>query len=167
MGSVNCGGLLKRSRERKVTQSCPTLCNPMGRSLPGSCVHGILQARVLEWVAISFSRGSSRPRDRTWVSRTPGRRVTIWATREALKKGSITDLLRKDRKWNQVRCANETDADQLWMDAVNFWRTTEKEYNWSAKKGQKVKSTEMRKWNQRSLKSRNKTEAASGKQLQT
>ena len=52
----------------KVTQSCPTLCNPVDCSLPGSSVHGILQARVLEWVAISFSRGSSRPRDRTQVS---------------------------------------------------------------------------------------------------
>ena len=49
----------------EVTQSCPTLCDPMDCSLPGSSVHGILQARILEWVAISFSRGSSRPRDRT------------------------------------------------------------------------------------------------------
>ena len=47
----------------EVAQSCPTLCNPMDCSLPGSSVHGILQARILEWVAISFSRGSSRPRD--------------------------------------------------------------------------------------------------------
>ena len=42
-----------------VTQSCPTLCNPKNCSPPGSSVHGILQARILEWVAISFSRGSS------------------------------------------------------------------------------------------------------------
>ena len=48
-----------------VTQSCPTLCNPMDRSSPGSFVHGILQARILEWVAISSSRVSSRPRDWT------------------------------------------------------------------------------------------------------
>ena len=46
-----------------VTQSCPTLCDPMDCSPPGSSVHGILQARILEWVATSFSRGSSRPRD--------------------------------------------------------------------------------------------------------
>ena len=50
-----------------VAQSCPTLCNPMDCSLPRSSVHGIFQARILEWVAISFSRGSSWPRDRTWV----------------------------------------------------------------------------------------------------
>ena len=53
----------------EVAQSCPTLCNPMGRSLQGSSVHEIFQARVLEWVAISFSRGSFWPRDRTGVSR--------------------------------------------------------------------------------------------------
>ena len=46
-----------------VTQSCLTFCDPMDYSLPGSSVHGILQARVLEWVAIPFSRGSSPPRD--------------------------------------------------------------------------------------------------------
>ena len=51
--------------------------------LPGSSVHGIFQARVLEWVAISFSRGSSRPRYQTQISYTSGRRFTIWATREA------------------------------------------------------------------------------------
>ena len=49
-----------------VAQSCSTLCDPMDCSLPGSFVYGILQARVLEWVAISFSRGSPRPRDGTW-----------------------------------------------------------------------------------------------------
>ena len=65
-----------------VAQSCLTLCDPMDCSLPGSSVHGIFQARVLEWVAISFSKGSSQPRDRTRVSRIAGRRFTIWATRE-------------------------------------------------------------------------------------
>ena len=51
-----------------VAKSCPTLCDPVDCSPPGSSVHGILQARILGWVAISFSRGSSRPRDRTRVS---------------------------------------------------------------------------------------------------
>ena len=60
-------------------QSCPTLCDPMGCSLPGSSVHGILQARILAWVAISFSKGSSQPRDQTWVSCIAGRFFTIWA----------------------------------------------------------------------------------------
>ena len=52
----------------KLLQSCPTLCNSMDYSLPGSSVHGIFQARILEWIAISFSRGSSWPRDLTQVS---------------------------------------------------------------------------------------------------
>ena len=52
----------------EVAQSCPTLCEPMDCSPPCSSVHGVFQVRVLEWVAISFSRGSSRPRDRTQVS---------------------------------------------------------------------------------------------------
>ena len=51
-----------------VTQTCLTLCSPMVCSPPGSSVHGILQARILEWVAIPFSRGSSWPRDRTHIS---------------------------------------------------------------------------------------------------
>ena len=54
--------------EMLVIQSCLTLCDSLDYSLPGSSVHGILQARILEWVAIPFSRGSSRPRDRTRVS---------------------------------------------------------------------------------------------------
>ena len=56
-----------------VAQSCPTLCDPGDCSLPGSSVHGILQARILEWVAISFSRGSSQPRDGSRVSHIGGR----------------------------------------------------------------------------------------------
>ena len=66
--------------ESEVTQSCLALWDPMDCSLPGSSVHGICQAILLEWVTISFSRGSSRPRDRTQVSRVAGRRFTIWAT---------------------------------------------------------------------------------------
>ena len=66
-----------------VTQLCLTLCNPMDCSPPGSSVHGILQARILEWVAIRFFRGSSWPRDRTQVSHIAGRYFIIWATWEA------------------------------------------------------------------------------------
>ena len=66
----------------EVAQSCPTLCNPMDCSRTVSSVHGIYQARILEWVAISFR--SSQPRDWTQVSHIVGRRFTIWATREVL-----------------------------------------------------------------------------------
>ena len=55
----------------------------MDSSQPGSCVHGILQARILEWVAIPFSRGSSQPRDQTQVFRIAGRFFTVWVAREA------------------------------------------------------------------------------------
>ena len=65
-----------------VTQSWLTLCNPMDCSPPGSSVHGILQARILEWVASPFSRGSSWPRGRTRVCHIAGRFFTVWATRE-------------------------------------------------------------------------------------
>ena len=61
--------LIKVKSESEVTQSCPTLCDLMDCSLPGSFVHGIFQVIVLEWIAISFSRGSSQPRDWTRVSR--------------------------------------------------------------------------------------------------
>ena len=61
-----------------VAQSCPTLCDPVDCSPPGSSICGILQAKILEeWVAISFSRGSSQRRDRTQVSHIAGRRFTV------------------------------------------------------------------------------------------
>ena len=75
---------LSWERKSEVAQSCSTLCDPMDYSPPGSSIHGIFQARVLEQVAFPFSRGSSRPRDQTWVSCIAGRHFTIWATREAL-----------------------------------------------------------------------------------
>ena len=56
-----------------VTECCLTLCDPVDCSPPGSAVHGILQARILQWVAIPSSRGSSPPRDQTWVSCIAGR----------------------------------------------------------------------------------------------
>ena len=68
--------------EREVAQSCPTLWDPIDCSLPDSSVHGIFQAIVLEWIAISFSRGSSQPRARTRVSCIVDRCFTVWATRE-------------------------------------------------------------------------------------
>ena len=60
-----------------VVQSCPMLCDPMDCSTPGSSVHGILQARTLEWLPIPFSRGPSQPRDQTRVSCIAGRGFTI------------------------------------------------------------------------------------------
>ena len=80
--------------ESEVAQSCPTLCDPMDYSLPGYSVRGIFQARVLEWGAIAFSRGSSQPRNRTWVSHIVGRCFAVWATtREVLGRDFNSDSL--------------------------------------------------------------------------
>ena len=68
-----------------ATQSCPALYDPMECSPPGSSIHGILQAKLLEWIAISSSTGSFQPRDRTQVFSIVGRFFTTWATREAQK----------------------------------------------------------------------------------
>ena len=71
-GSFICEG---KGSELKVAQSCLTLCDPTDCSMPGSSVHGLLQSRILEWVAVPFSRQSSQPRDRTQVSHIEGESV--------------------------------------------------------------------------------------------
>ena len=75
VGKIPC----RRKQQVKVlvAQSCLTLCNPTDYSQPGSSVHGILHARILEWVAIPFSRGSSKSRDQTWVFCITSRFFTI------------------------------------------------------------------------------------------
>ena len=65
--------LISYEGEGEVTQSCLTLCDPVDCNLLGFSIHGILQTRILEWIAISFFRGSSRPRDQTRVSHIGGR----------------------------------------------------------------------------------------------
>ena len=92
--------------ESEVAQSCLTLCDPMDCSIPGSSIHGIFQARVLEWVAISFSRGSSRPRNWTQVSLIVGRCFTVWATRE------VQLIASQFHGWIRV---------QLPYRAISFW----------------------------------------------
>ena len=77
--------VLKQVSEVNMTQSYPTLCDPMNYSLPGSSVHGILQARILEWVTVPFSKEPSQPRDQIQVSHIAGTFFTIWATAEALQ----------------------------------------------------------------------------------
>ena len=71
--------------ESEVPQSHMTLCDSMDCSLPGSSIYGILQVRILEWVAISFSRRSSQSRDWTQVSHIIGRWFTIRATKEGME----------------------------------------------------------------------------------
>ena len=86
----------KWKKESEVAQACLTLCDPVDCTPPGSSVHGILQAWILEWVAISFSRGSSWPGDRIQVSHIAGRRFNLCTTREA-RRSSIESA--KTRLW--------------------------------------------------------------------
>ena len=77
-----------------VTQSRPTLCKPTDCSLTGSSVYGILQGRILEWLAIPFSRGSSQPRNWTLVSCIGGRFYTIWASGKNTRGSFIVIILK-------------------------------------------------------------------------
>ena len=78
LGLPHCRQILYHlSHQVKWLRAYPTLANPMDFSPPSSSIHGISQARILEWVAISFSRGSSQPRDRTWVSCIAVRLLTL------------------------------------------------------------------------------------------
>ena len=88
-----------------VTQSCLTLFNPMDCSPPGSSVRGILQARRLEWVAISFSRGSSRLRDRTHVSHVSRIGCVFFPTVPPGKPGLLGETRRKPltKDWLRMR----------------------------------------------------------------
>ena len=95
-------------------------CNPTDCSPPGSSVHGILQARILEWVAISFSKGSFWPRDRTRVSCITGRFFTFWATRKTpLPVKHVENMCYQD--------ANHTCLFQLTSSVLRlflFWNKT-------------------------------------------
>ena len=88
---------LKRESESEVVQSCPTLCDPVDCSPSDSSVHRILQARILEWVAISFSRGSSQPRGR-YLSSTPSNFLscpalnTPWTVEKFYLKSNLSDF---------------------------------------------------------------------------
>ena len=118
-----------------VTQLCPTVCDPIDCSLPGSSVHGILQARILEWVAISFSRGSSQPRDITSISCLVGRFFTteppekpiwhIWVINRLLFNVAWNmplawALWRRDGGIRQIRYQRLTNLKQLDNKALNF-----------------------------------------------
>ena len=84
--------------------SCVWLFRPRDCNLPRASVHGIFQARVLEWVAICFSRGSSQLRDQTWVSCFVGRHFTVWATREGTWGVAVVKLRLLKRKWSTFSC---------------------------------------------------------------
>ena len=96
---------------KKITQSCPILCNPMN-----DMVHGILQARILEWVAFPFSRESSQTRDRTQVSHIAGRFLTSWAIREVHM--CLNNEIKPGYHIRKFKCAKNTEminVDCFWM----------------------------------------------------
>ena len=95
-------GKVKVKVKMKSPSHVRLFATPWTSSLPGSSLHGILQARVLEWVAISFSRGSSQPRDRTWVSHIPGRRFNLWAT--VTKSYSSPLPTRTEKDYHKLHC---------------------------------------------------------------
>ena len=104
-----------------VIQLCLTLCDPMDCSLPASSVHGILQARILEWVAIPFSRGSSWPRNWTWVSHIAGRVFTIWATRETPKTDSKPGKISEIVYWMMTSAVEKKKAETLHPYGIFPW----------------------------------------------
>ena len=91
-----------------VTQSCLTLCNPVDCILTGSCVHGIFQARILEWVAISFSRGSSQARDQAWFSHI----------------GSPSMGFYRQEYWSGLPCPPPGDPPGLGMEPTSLMSPT-------------------------------------------
>ena len=96
--------------------SCLTLCDPMDCSSPGSSVPGIFLARVLEWVPISYSRGSFWPRDQTRISCIADRFFTIWDTREALSR--YINAMKKFTLWEFKEVptsATYWDNSYLWV----------------------------------------------------
>ena len=104
----------------KSFQLCPTLCDPMNYSLPGSSVHGILQARILEWVSMPSSRGSSWPRDQTCVSyiegrffpiEPPERHSKIWL--RSKRKGKPVICSNRDEPWELYAMWNKPDTKRL------------------------------------------------------
>ena len=107
-------------------QSCPTLCNPMDCIPPGSSIHGIFQAGVLEWIAISFSSWSSWSGYQTQVSHISGRRFTIWATRGTvlgcnLKNNRIISVRLQGKSFNVIVIqvyASTTDAEEAKVNQI-------------------------------------------------
>ena len=126
-----CSSTLSTTHPSEVTQLCPTLCDPVDCSLPGSSIHGIFQARMLEWVAIAFSRRSSRPRDWNRVSRILGRRFTIWATREVPKIKGITTKTSNKLFWELSTLRSQKSHWVSLEKALNFLELTWHWYDFS------------------------------------
>ena len=101
-------------KESEVAQSFSTLCDPIDCSLSRFSVHGIFQARILEWIAISFSRGSCQPRDRTRVSHIVSRCFTVWATREVQGSSLVKERILTVKAILTSLALRHWDLRELW-----------------------------------------------------
>ena len=121
---IGCWRISCEYKKRKMlaAQSCPALCDPMDCSPPDSSVHVIFQARILEWVAAPFSRGSFQPRHPTWVSCIEGRFFTIWAKKENAPLFSIGLPLPKSRP--NIRVKRELSLPHPATSYPNSWLYT-------------------------------------------
>ena len=121
----------------KLLQSCLTLCDAMDCSPPRSSVHGILQARILEWVAIPFSGGSSQPRDGTCISFTGRGILCYWATREAADIVNIILLIQHKTYYTAFHLwsCQSVSSSELWeqgpwlTDSFLFYWTQHSNWN--------------------------------------
>ena len=119
-----------------AAQLCLTIWDPMDYSPPGSSVHGILQARILEWVTIPFSRGSSWPRDRTRVSCIQNRFFTIWVTgkRSQLEEGNGTNQKVTYKRPNPLKYFVSFSLGQaFWVDTNLHFCKIRKWSPWGSK----------------------------------
>ena len=124
----------------KVAQSCPTLCDPIDYT-----VHGILQARILEWVAFPFSRGSSQPRDRTQVTCITGRFFTSWATREVQDEEKRGEKLSDLRTWWTKMRSTPGHRKELMANGLPFHMSTLID-RWWLSTGELARSVKGRRW---------------------
>ena len=122
-----------------------TLCDPMDCSLPGSSAHGILQARILEWVeagAISFSGGSSWPRNWTSVSGIAGRFFTIWTTRDVhiyvCVCVCVCVYIIAEGRWEPLSRTQLTNISLIWRSLL--WQPHISGTKWRIKKWEGEKS---------------------------
>ena len=125
--SSSCSAIRKKEKkESEVAQSCPTLCDPMDCTLPGSSIHGIFQARILEWIAISFPRRSSQPRGWTQASCIVGRYFTVWGTREVflVNKAEVNVFLKLSCFfYDPVDVGNLiSDSSAFSKSSLNIWK---------------------------------------------
>ena len=111
-----------------VTQSCPTLCKPMDYSLPGSSVHGIFQARILEWIATYYSRRPAQPREQTHVSCIGRQILQHWATWEALY---VQERVVKYQKEMNKQWPMEHWGLNLWREYPGKTLTIKERWRWS------------------------------------